>query len=600
MHGVLGFWGFGVFLAQTTSFSPWFIFVNNLFATGQIIIFAGNLAVGSTFPTMPYTGLSRLYHLAAWIVLMLFLISKDGLPPCQAWHVTRQKFSMTKISLQPRRKGRASFALYSSSKKNTNDEDVSSEKDNTGNARDPEQTSRGLEGDEQMDIPAWILALRRWQPRRGPTDHNSETQGDPTLVPLSSNEFETNESTLSLPRLLDPILQSILNVTDLLPPFSATSAVARNNTSRNLLDLLDGSPADSTNDNTTVLAPASSLAQEMEAILDSLQDAALIVNVSSVVNASTTPPVTDWLDDGWNRWDRWMYSMQQSLSQVRGASNLTTAAEGILKQATGRLENLLSDVPPPTTIQSVLEVANATALAAAAAETLDINEAVERAQQLAKFAGQLGGVAEGLRRQGYVASSNKTGDSATQLSETNGTATTEKAAQSRRSRQGRALFDDFASATEIDQYTPILGQAAEMAALAGAVYEQTVPRSLQLGHSIVARGTSLDVKWMVTDSLASHSALELYNDRIDNDPSETPLLIRTITIRGFDASDEEVDRETLVTEVCTANAVPLQKNKRIKVHAGLWKIAKAIYKDIKQYIDWTTPQHKIVLNGHSM
>jgi len=89
-------------------------------------------------------------------------------------------------------------------------------------------------------------------------------------------------------------------------------------------------------------------------------------------------------------------------------------------------------------------------------------------------------------------------------------------------------------------------------------------------------------------------------DRIDNDPSETPLLIRTITIRGFDASDEEVDRELLVTRICTANPKPLTKVKGVQVHTGLWEIAKAVYNDIKQYIDWTTPQHKIVLAGHSI
>jgi triacylglycerol esterase/lipase EstA (alpha/beta hydrolase family) len=36
------------------------------------------------------------------------------------------------------------------------------------------------------------------------------------------------------------------------------------------------------------------------------------------------------------------------------------------------------------------------------------------------------------------------------------------------------------------------------------------------------------------------------------------------------------------------------------VHGGLMEIARAIYNDVKQFIDFTAPQHKLVLTGHSV
>jgi hypothetical protein len=420
--------------------------------------------------------------------------------------------------------------------------------------------------EEYSDLPPWVRALRQWKPRQ---------EKNAVKPPNATSTF------------LPSIFPNVLNIQRLLPSFTPTS-------SRNFMDLLDRSSPSRDN-----LPSGSNSLEEVDAILESLQNAAVIVNVSSVLNSTKTPQPTDWLDDGWNRWDKWMYNMQSSLLQTSAASNLTTAADGILKKATLQLENLLSDVQP-LTLQSVVELANATALAAVAVEGVNVTEAVEQAQKLGSFAGQLKSVADGLIQQGYVSSSNDTTTSTDFLLDPEKSTNEDVDEISQTSRQSGALFEDFASASEIYQYSPILGQAAEMAALSGVIYEEPVRGSLQLGHSIVASGCSMDVKWMVTDSLASHSELELHKDRIDNDRSESPLLIRTITIRGFDASDEEVDRETLVTEICRANAIPLGKNKQVKVHAGLWRIAKAIYKDVKQFIDWTTPQHKLILNGHSM
>ena len=500
-----------------------------------------------------------------------------------------------------------------------------SNKNKEDGKKSAESNKQESEQPQDDDLPPWVRAIRQWRPINLRMNDNNIGNDSAEQIERDSSaslpksfmgvDNVTSSMTDSAGWLLDPILRSLVNVQELWSgDDDSDNDPTRSNQGapRNFLDLLD-----------------SDVTPSMESILDSLEGTALIINIpntssttatasTTTSNASTTTVDQFW-DDGWNRWDRWMMSMQQALSSNKTsatASNLTAAAEGILRQATSRLERFLPEAVTPATssLQAIVEMTNATtalALAAAAERSLDLNGvAAERAQQLGNFAGQLKGVAEGLLRQGYVSAPLAMGEEMIGAA-SNATAQTKQPTNSNRTyrvatsaaakKRGGALFQDFASASELDQYTPILGQAAEMAAMSGLIYEQTVPRARQLGHSIAAMGCSKNVKWMVTDSLASHSALELYKDRIDNDPSETPLLIRTITIRGFDAGDEEVDREKLVTQVCTANPEPLGKQFRhVKVHAGLWEIAKAIYEDVKQYIDWTTDQHKIILSGHSI
>jgi hypothetical protein len=83
--------------------------------------------------------------------------------------------------------------------------------------------------------------------------------------------------------------------------------------------------------------------------------------------------------------------------------------------------------------------------------------------------------------------------------------------------QGR-LFENFETVVQCSD-TSCLVEAGKMGALAGAVYEDTVPRAFLLGESIVTRRTTKDVVWMVTDGLGQDGGL-----------------VRTITIRGYDAS----------------------------------------------------------------
>ena len=157
-----------------------------------------------------------------------------------------------------------------------------------------------------------------------------------------------------------------------------------------------------------------------------------------------------------------------------------------------------------------------------------------------------------------------------------------------------------------------------MGSLAGAIYEDPASSSHKLGHSLVANGTTANVAWMVTDAVMDgdqyKSAYRHGDDDDDDDDrngdltteiSSSPaaaMMVRTITIRGFDASDESVDREALLNDICTATSEPMDDATadRVVFHKGLLSVARQIYADTKKYIDWASPNHRIVLNGHSV
>jgi hypothetical protein len=153
----------------------------------------------------------------------------------------------------------------------------------------------------------------------------------------------------------------------------------------------------------------------------------------------------------------------------------------------------------------------------------------------------------------------------------------------------RTLFHRFESVHGIPSadFHHVSKQGAVHAQLAGTVYQDMIPNVPILGHSMVVKGTSADVKWMVTDSIGYNSDFE----PTSHQETGVPTIIRTITIRGFDESDEDVDRERLVTEICNAGKVPLTDDlPGLQVHRGLLAIAKESYEDIKPFIDlviWT-------------
>jgi len=176
------------------------------------------------------------------------------------------------------------------------------------------------------------------------------------------------------------------------------------------------------------------------------------------------------------------------------------------------------------------------------------------------------------------------------------------------------LFGDFASAQRIEpyEYDNVVHQSAEMGSLAGAIYDDPAVQCLEMGHSLVANGTAANVAWMVTDTVMDRkrytSAFCHHDDAIPQteddfeDTSSGPVMVRTITMRGFDASDESVDREALLSEICFATGESMDDATadRVVFHKGLLNIARQMYADVKQYIDWTSPNHKIVFNGHSV
>ncbi len=118
-----------------------------------------------------------------------------------------------------------------------------------------------------------------------------------------------------------------------------------------------------------------------------------------------------------------------------------------------------------------------------------------------------------------------------------------------------------------------------------------------LGHSMVANATTANVRWMVSDSVGYESDFKTTTS-VDRG---NPIIVRTITIRGFDASDESVDRELLLNNICAADPVKFSQDyPTLGLHRGLLGIAKEIYNDILPYISGVGPMHKIVLTGHSI
>ena len=186
----------------------------------------------------------------------------------------------------------------------------------------------------------------------------------------------------------------------------------------------------------------------------------------------------------------------------------------------------------------------------------------------------------------------------------------------------RPLFDDFGTAspvTDPDDRRRTVIKGAEMARIAGAVYQTVtaVEEAGDAGHAVVARGTTADVVWIVTDSVGYEDDFRDVDVDVDVEGIEeeegeermeagrtrrrerTPILIRTLSIRGFDASDEAVDRERLLNHIVSADPVPLG-DKGVLVHGGLLEVARSLYNDVSDHLDLAAPGHRVVLNGHSI
>lgn len=324
-------------------------------------------------------------------------------------------------------------------------------------------------------------------------------------------------------------------------------------------------------------------------------------------------------------WDGFMNGLRKNVNNVVEKNqsaigtklDLSLSTDFVLNQAIQRIESFLDDATTSFSqervqslilsatrvlavdqnadnLKSIIDKIVLTAENIAREQGLDVSEAAAQARATTKYTTEFLRVANGVLLSGYVAGS--------ELS----LKQSENYAREMRipldaddAKLSKPLFHRFRSVQRIsdESFDQVSRKGAEMAKLAGAIYQDTIPTIHGMGHSMVANGTSADVIWMVTDSIGYDSEFQETSCDVNN----TPYLIRTITLRGFDASDDSVDRERLVTRICNADRVPLSsKFEGIDVHKGLMEVAKEVYEEIKPFIDMVGPTHKIVLNGHSI
>mmetsp|Transcript_19044 Transcript_19044/g.29454 ORF Transcript_19044/g.29454 Transcript_19044/m.29454 type:complete len:840 (+) Transcript_19044:137-2656(+) len=310
----------------------------------------------------------------------------------------------------------------------------------------------------------------------------------------------------------------------------------------------------------------------------------------------------------------------EALVEKEGVTASKTTADQILFGVSSRLEQMLADTTavftPSTMSEMVLNVtgvlfasnadSGGAGLQAAADrirvaatkiakdQGLDMDVAAGQAAAVTKYTVDLLQFANNVLNEGYLSTATNTkvvsSVNNNVLATDDGFASSVDKATTTAQSQA-ALFDGF-DASILERSNPLLVKAGEMAAISGAIYLPNIlPETLhKYGHAVVANGTTADIAWLVTDSI-------MYDDYVEGNGS--PKLVRTITLRGYDASDANVDRERLVTEVCNATRYSLENN-GVDVHIGLMGIAQDLYKELAPFIDQTSSSHKIILNGHSI
>mmetsp|Transcript_8429 Transcript_8429/g.21020 ORF Transcript_8429/g.21020 Transcript_8429/m.21020 type:complete len:1135 (-) Transcript_8429:963-4367(-) len=399
---------------------------------------------------------------------------------------------------------------------------------------------------------------------------------------------------------------------------------------------LDGitKPTDETTTSTTVVA-------DELGILDEVTDMINVTTVEDLLRREDLFGSLPFIDESTSQ----AMSNKDIVKDSRTNQNaIAQAAESLMKDTTTRIEYLVNEASSalsPDSVQDLIlrasKVFESSTLSSKDTDAInkrietvsnDIFQAVQRitrdgvvdtqfATDLAKEAAAMAAVANIVLGAGYAygSRSGATGTEGTnpllalqgqqqQQQQQQIQEGTSDAFDSENSRILEPLFVDFESAERIEpfEYDRTLLKGAEMGVLAGAIYEETFERCSKIGHSLVANGTTANVAWMVTDSIDFESRfMDPYDIEVENGGTDKPLLIRTITIRGFDASDETVDREAILNEICTATPEPLNEEmSNVLLHSGLLAVAKEIYADTKEYIDWMSPNHRLVLNGHSI
>eukprot|EP00978_Attheya_sp_CCMP212_P016067 scaffold41806_cov49-Attheya_sp.AAC.4 len=468
------------------------------------------------------------------------------------------------------------------------------------------------EKEEDEDAPAWIRALRRWRlyPAVQRTESSSTEKGLPQTV--------TTLRTLGEFKLPDALV-SLVNVEALLMVSSG--------------EVMEGPTSDlgyvgqilSRLSNETDSMAYDSVASETSKSLE-----ANSTGISSSSNAQSGSDLIRSLDELGDL-NTVMGTLQKSLVEMANATTYTgtdgrKATDSIIKEATSKIDaivSLASNALSPGALEDLIlkagraltgsenvgnlqETINRivkSAEALARDRQLNVTETADRARASTKYTADLIRMANGVLVSGYVSDESKKRKSVSaNLPGIDAYADIDmNIVESSERLSNKPLFHNFWSAHSIPKsdYKQAVIKITEMARLAGAIYEDVVPQTRAIGHSIVANGTTADVSWMVTDNIGYKSEFQtMIGD--DSNKNDDATLIRTITVKGFDASDENVDRERLLINICTANPVSIPGVSGIQVHSGLLSVARDLYKELKPFIELSAASHRVVFNGHSI
>ena len=162
---------------------------------------------------------------------------------------------------------------------------------------------------------------------------------------------------------------------------------------------------------------------------------------------------------------------------------------------------------------------------------------------------------------GYVSGDPLAGKEKIILENVRITSSTQHQPQHRRE-SPKALFDSFdLSAIELNSWSPGLGQMYKMSQLASFIYAADYVEKLAAkGESLVATQTTANVKRTISDSLVTRTSSTTGSTTDGSEGTNTKPccnMQRAVTIRGYDASDEKVDRHDLLYMIC-CKAQPLE------------------------------------------
>jgi hypothetical protein len=417
-----------------------------------------------------------------------------------------------------------------------------------------------------QDFPAWLKTLIRWN-----ASEVSRSSAIASTQPFGGSPFDSFPLTIGGTGMnrglfddeMSPMVASLSGMVDV------EALVAAFNETDEGIDFLLPNTNDKKSNITTSEAPSMKLFPFLDKALrwddfaKNIQElTALIQDDSNGMNVTfeelvNMVPDNDELDD------------IDQVGEITSQSNSAVTADKILQAATQQLEFLItasSSAFSPSAFQSLI---------VRASNALAIQEA----------SGNLTAAAYGIFEQAGRAPRATAEYTATLVKFANGVIT-----------GGYSnLFKKYPSLRSI----PVQEQrqkaikAAEFATLSGAIYEDTISKTHSVKHSIIAQGKTADISWMVTDSV------QYERDFRPDSYDESPTLVRTFTLRGYDASDDEVDREGLLNMICTASPVSLFKNENtlVQVHEGMLSLARELSRDFERYIDLTSPSHKFVFTG---